>query len=134
MTITTIPQVLTIYHQKLINGGTDGHGNPVQTLAAPVARKVQSISQFGYRGSSHEIVSPDFLARVETTIEIAVSDPSIYSERDQVIVGATGADSQGNPIGGTAFHVEGAPMDDRLGPLPLLNRMLGGSIHVRRIT
>jgi len=132
--MSTIPAPITIYHQAWTLGANDTHGNPVESFAAPVPRQVQVVAQFGRRGSSHEIVSPDFLSRVESTLEIAVADPTIYNERDIVIIGATGVDGNGNPVGGTAFHVEGLGIDDRLGPFPLLNKLLGGSIHVRRIT
>ena len=67
-------------------------------------------------------------------LEIGVADCTIYGEKDEVIIGATGLDDNGNPIGGTAFHVEAYPDDDRLGPFPLLNKLLGGSIRVRRVT
>ena len=133
--MSTIPAPITIYHQAwTTTGQKDGHGNPIEYWAPAVARKVQAINQFGRRGSSHEIVSPDYLDRVESTLEISVPDPTIYNERDLVTVGATGVDGNGNPIGGTAFHVEGEGIDNRLGPFPLLNKLLGGSVHVRRIT
>jgi hypothetical protein len=95
---------------------------------------VQAINQFGRRGSSHEIVDVDYLDRVETTLVIGVADVTLYSEEDVIIIGATGLDGAGNPIGGTAYHVEGDPTDNRLGPFPLLNKMLGGTIRVRRVT
>lgn len=133
--MSTIPEPITVYHQVwTATGENDGHGNPVAYLAPAVARRVQAIAQFGRRGSSHEVVSPDYLDRVETTLEIAVADPTIFNERDEIIIGATGLDDDGIPVGGTAFHVEGDAVDDRLGPFPLLNKLLGGAVHVRRIT
>lgn len=133
--MSTIPAPISIYHQVwTVTGEKDAHGNPVTYWAPAVERKVQAINQFGRRGSSHEIVSADYLARVETTLEISVPDVTIYNERDLVTVGATGLDTDGNPVGGTAFHVEGAGIDNRLGPFPLLNKILGGSVHIRRIT
>lgn len=132
--MSTIPTPITLYHQVRAWGADDAHGNPSSSLAAPVARKVQAISEFGRRGSSHEIVSTDYLLRTETVLEIGVPDPSVYNPDDIVILGATGVDGEGNPIGGTAYHVEGGPSDNRLGPLPLLNRILGGAVRVRRVT
>lgn len=135
LAVSTIPTPITIYHQVWTDtGGTDAHGNPVAGLAAPIPRQVQSINEFGQRGSSHEIVNPDYLARVTSVLEIGVQDISIYNERDEVILGASGVDDDGFPIGGTAYHVEGYPTDNRLGPLPLLNNLLGGSVRVRRVT
>ena len=79
-------------------------------------------------------MSADYLLRVETMLEMGVADPSLYSEKDLVTLGATGVDGNGNPIGGVAFHVEGEPSDNREGPLPLLNKLLGGAVRMRRVT
>ena len=135
----TVPTPITIYHQVFNDSSSDtfngiSHGNPGESWDAPVARQVQAINEFGRRGSSHEIVSADYFERVETMLEIGVPDVSLYNERDIVILGATGVDGGGNPVGGTAFHVEGEPSENRRGPLPLLNKMLGGSVRVRRVT
>ena len=130
----TIPTPYTVYHQVFTAGASDAHGNPVYSYAAPVARQVQAINEFGRRGSSHEIVSPDFDNRAETVLEMAVPDPSLYSVRDLVIVGATGVDGDGNPIGGNAYHVEGLPSDNRFSPFPLLNNLVGGAVRIRRVT
>jgi hypothetical protein len=132
--MSTIPTPITIYHAAWTEGVNDAHGNPTESYAAWVARKVQGVAQFGRRGSSHEIVDVDYLARVETVLEIGVADVTVYSERDLVLIGATGVDGDGNPVGGTAFHVESYPDDNRLGPFPLLNKILGGVIRVRRVT
>ena len=135
----TVPTPITIYHKVFVDSGPDTwngitHGNPAESWNAPVARQVQAINEFGRRGSSHEIVDADYLNRVETMLEIGVPDVSLYNPRDIVIIGATGVDGQGNPVGGVAFHVEGEPSENRRGPLPLLNKMLGGSVRVRRVT
>lgn len=132
--MSTVPTPITIYHEVYVEGANDLHGNPVESWNAPIARQVQSINEFGRRGSSHEIVSPDYLNRVETMLEIGVPDVSVYSPKDLVILGASGVDESGNPIGGVAFHVEGDPSDNKQGPFPLLNRILGGAVRVRRIT
>ena len=130
----SIPALHTVYHQVFTAGATDAHGNPTYSYAAPVARQVQSINEFGRRGSSHEIVSPDYDLRTETVLEMAVADPNVYAPRDLVIVGATGADGDGNPVGGVAYHVEGIPSDNRLSPFPLLNDLVGGAVRIRRVT
>lgn len=133
--MTTVPTPITIYHQVWTQEETlDAHGNPIAYLADPVPRKVQAINEFGRRGSSHEIVDVDYLGRVETLLEIGVTDISLYAEKDLVIIGASGSDEDGNPIGGVAFHVEGVPTNNKTGPFPLLNGLLGGSVRVRRVT
>jgi hypothetical protein len=76
-------------------------------------------------------VSPDYLNRVETLLEIGVPDVTLYKPKDIVLIGPSYA---GSPTDGVAFHVEGDPSDNRLGPFPLLNRILGGAVRVRRVT
>ena len=133
--VSTIPTPITIYHRSWLGtGAPDAHGNPTTSLSAPVARKVQSINEFGRRGSSHEVISADYLNRDNTVLEMGVPDTSVYHQQDQVIIGATGVDSNGNPVGGFEFHVEGTPSDNTLGPLPLLGGMIGGAVRVRRVT
>jgi hypothetical protein len=133
--VSTVPTPITVYHQVWTNSGeTDAHGNPVYGLGASVARQVQAINEFGRRGSSHEIVDVAYLLRVESLLEMGVPDISIYNPNDEVIIGATGLDGDGNPIGGVAFHVEGDPSDNHTGPLPLLNKLLGGAVRLRRVT
>lgn len=130
----TIPTPISIMYQAWTEGDDDAHGNPSGSLAPAVVRKVQAISQFGRRGSSHEIVDVDYLARVETVLEIGVPDPMIYFEKDVITLGATGVDGDGNPVDGTAFHVESYPDDNRTGPFPLFNKLFGGAVRVRRVT
>jgi len=133
--MASIPAPITVYHRPWITtGATDAHGNPAYALGPTVARKVQAINEFGRRGSSREVVSPDFVNRAETVLEIAVPDATLYHQKDQVIIGATGTDNAGEPVDGLEFHVEGVPSDNKLGPLPLLNRMIGGVVRVRRVT
>ena len=135
--MSTIPTPLTIYHQIWTATGDLNHqGDQTFFLAPSIPRKVQAITEFGRRGSSHEIVSADYLARVETMLEIGVPDPTLYNPEDEVIIGASGTqfDDDGNPTDGFAFKVEGDPSDNRMGPLPLLNGILGGAVRVRRIT
>lgn len=132
--MSSIPTPITVYHLVWVDGVNDAHGNPAGSLAPAVPRKVYGISQFGRRGSSHEIVDVDYLARVETVLELGVPDCTLYSEKDNVIIGASGLDDDGNVVGGTAFHVESDPDDNRLGPFPLFNKLFGGAVRVRRVT
>jgi hypothetical protein len=131
--VSTIPAPITVYHKVWTQTDeNDSHGNPIIRLADPVPRRVQSIAQ----ADSHEIISPQaaYLSRTETLLNMAVPNPSLYQPKDQVIIGATGLDNNRNPVGGVAFHVEEIPSDNRLGPLPLLNRMVGGVVQIRRVT
>lgn len=133
--MSTIPTPLTVYHKVwTATGAQDAHGNDVYVFAAPVARKVHSINEFGRRGSSHEVVSPDYLNRTETALEMGVPDGSIYNPKDQIIIGATGVDSNGNPIGGVEYHVEAIPSNNQQGPFTLLNRLVGAAVRMRRVT
>jgi hypothetical protein len=129
--MSTVPTPITIYQKVYVEGADDAHGNPIESWDDPVARKVQSINEFGRRGSSHEIVSPDYLNRVETMLELGVPDVTLYKPKDIVLIGP---DYAGSATEGVAFHVEGDPSENRLGPFPLLNRILGGAVRVRRVT
>lgn len=132
--MASIPSPITVYHRVWTQGATDAHGNPTESWGNAVVRKAQAINEFGRRGSSHEIVDADYLERVETALQMGVADPSPYSPRDLVIIGATEFDANGNPTDGTAFHVDGQPSDNRMGPFPLLNKLLGAAVRLRRVT
>jgi hypothetical protein len=112
---------------------TDGHGlNPIVD-GAPVIRHVYSYHQAGRAGSSSEVISPEFLDRIETTIDMAVPNPADYHPSDGVIIGGT-VDEDGNYEGGTAFWVNGDPSSDFKGPFPKLYKWTGGIVKLRRIT
>jgi hypothetical protein len=110
-------------------------GNPVIATAAPVVRYVQSISQLGRRGSSHEVIGPDTVLRVETEFHLSVADPSVYSTDDQVLLSAE-LDDDGNYVDGTgtAYWVDGTPSDSRQGPWPQYLKVFGGTVRLRRVT
>ena len=134
----TIPAPFTVYHQQYLQSDeTDAHGNPIASFGPWVARPVQSINDFGnaaHRADDREIVDSTLSNRTDVDIELGVPDVTVYHERDIVIVGAEGVDSNGNPVGGTAYHVDGPPSDNRQSPFPLLNNLLGGGLVVRRVT
>lgn len=140
----TIPAPYTAYHQvwttELDDSGNpvkDNHGNNVAYLAPPVPRPVQSINLLGnaeFRTDAREVVSSEFTNRSDVLVEVGVPDVSLYKERDVVILNASGADENGNPIGGTAYHVDGPPADNQQSPFPLLSKLVGGGIVVRRVT
>lgn len=130
--MSTIPATITVYHKAWTEtGATDAHGNPVTGYGTAIPRQVQAISL----AESREIISPDaaYLNRTETLLEMAVPDGSVYAQKDQIILGATGI-ANGDPVGGVEYHVEAVPSDNKLGFLPLLNRMLGAVVQIRRVT
>lgn len=111
-------------------------GNDIIVELPPVVRLVQSISQIGrLRGSSKLVYNAEFMKRVETDIHIAVSDPSLYSPLDQVLLFPE-IDEDGEYIPGTgfAFFVDGIAYDGRQSPWPLFTKALGGMVRLRRVT
>jgi hypothetical protein len=112
---------------------TDAHNNYVTINAAPVIRYVYSFVQFGRRGSTSQIISPEFLDRTETTLHMACPDPDSYKTGDGVLVGGT-VDEDGNYDGGVAFWIDGDPNDERHGPWPTLTAWTGGTVKLRRVT
>jgi len=110
-------------------------GNPTIVNEAPVVRYVQSIAQFGRRGSSREVISPEYLMRIETQLSVSVADPSVYASDDQMILEPE-LDGGGNYIDGTgvAYWIDGTPSDSREGPWPQYLAVFGGVVHLRRVT
>jgi hypothetical protein len=117
------------------NGPLDDHNNPPLVVGTPVMRKVMSITQFGRRGSSREVISPDYLLRTETTIHISVADPTVYDPDDLVYL-YPDFDDTGTWVSdsGIAFWVDGVPSDERTGPWPWLLALFGGIVKLRRVT
>jgi hypothetical protein len=112
---------------------TDAHNNYLIIEGAPVVRYAYSFVQFGRRGSTSQIISPEFLNRTETTLHLAVPNPDAYSSGDGVILGGT-VDDEGNYDGGVAYFVDGDPNDERHGPWPNLTQWTGGTVKLRRVT
>jgi hypothetical protein len=112
---------------------TDSHGNNPIIDGAPVIRYAYSYHQEGRLGSSSEVISPEFLDRIETTLNMAVPDPQNYHASDGVIVGGT-VDDSGNYDGGTQYWVNGDPVSDFQGPFKRLYAWTGGEVKLRRIT
>jgi hypothetical protein len=113
----------------------DEHGNNPIVEKPPVLRPAMSITQFGRRGSSRELISPDYLLRTETEIHMAVADPQTYSSEDLVLLDPE-VDDTGVyvPASGTAYWVDGVPNDERRGPWPGLLALFGGTVKLRRVT
>lgn len=112
---------------------TDVHGNYQIIDGAPVVRYVYSYNQAGRLGSSSEVISPEFLDRIETTLDMAVPDPQDYHASDGVILGGT-VDDTGAYVGGVQYWVNGDPVNDFKGPFARLYKWSGGRVKLRRIT
>lgn len=130
------PEPYTVAHiARSEDGPVDPDtGNPIQLAQTAVIRKVQAISQVGrIRGSSIDVMSPEFIQRVRTDLHLTVSDPMVYGNMDQVLLFPS-LDSEGNYVAGTgiAFWVDGLPMDQSLSPWPTFFKVFGGLIRVRR--
>jgi len=123
----------------------DDHDNWVVVDDPPVVRNYYDVSQFGRRGSSHQVMGPEFQERTETILHMSVPDPTSYSAGDQIILYATlDQDVDGNytyspttPDGepnGVAYWVDGDPAEDRVSPWPRLTMQFGGVVKIRRTT
>lgn len=119
-----------------LDAPVDEHGNAPVREDPPVVRRVYSVSQFGRLGvSSREVISAEYEERSDTTLRVAVPDPSVYSPADQVLLWIkVDADGQYVPETGVAYWVDGVPADDRQSPWPSLTRSMGGVVKVRRVT
>lgn len=133
-----IPTPYTVVHiPRDLNksGSKDSHGNYQIVASAPVVRKVQSIGQFGRRGSSRQVQSTEVSDRVETTLQMAVPNPDVYHSDDRVIIDPQ-LDGSGSYVPGTgiAYLVDGEPFDERTGPWPRYLKLFGGVVKLRRVT
>lgn len=132
------PSPYTVVHisRRLDTAGAkDSHGNYQMTQSAPVVRKAQSIDQMGRRGSSRAVFSTETSSREETTLHMAVSNPEVYHNNDQVLLDPV-LDANGSyvPGTGTAHWVDGEPSDDRRGPWVRYLKQFGGIVKLRRVT
>lgn len=87
------------------------------------------------RGSSKQIMSIEFLKRVELSLHLSVAEPDVCSPTDQVLLYPS-VDDAGNyvPGSGIAFFVDGVALDARTSPWPLFTKMFGGTVQIKRIT
>jgi hypothetical protein len=139
VTGSIVPSPWTVCHiARVIStnpADEDEHGNyPIQDQP-PVLRRAMSITQFGRRGSSREVISTDYLLRTETEVHLVVADPETYHPEDLVLVDPQ-LDATGNyvPNSGIAYWVDGVPNDERVGPWPFLLSVFGGTVKLRRVT
>jgi hypothetical protein len=133
-----IPEPWKVAHiaRAIDTSDDDDTGNPRQVDAPPVIRTVRSIAQEGHdRGSSRQVISAEFVKRIDTHLIMAVSNTEVYSPQDQVRL-FPDVDENNNYIAGTgvAFWVDGLSRDDRTSPWPALTRWTGGSVRLVRVT
>lgn len=108
-------------------------GNEILVAATPVIRYAQEIVQSG-RGSSADVISGDFLNRIDERLIMSVDDSTVYQTEDQVIVNPQIDQGEYVPGTGVAYWVDGLPNDQRGGPWPHLFDGFGGVVNLRRVT
>jgi hypothetical protein len=133
-----IPSPWPVVHiARWIDTGADEdeHGNYPLVEDPPVVRHVYSITQFGRRGSSREVMGPEFAERIETILHMACNNPTLYKASDQIILDPE-LDGDGNWIEdtGVAYWVDGDPSDERVGPWASLLDWAGGLVKLKRVT
>jgi hypothetical protein len=137
MTGCIVPSPWTVCHipRYIDTTQEDEHGNPPIIDGEPVLRQAISVTQFGRRGSSREIISTDYLLRTETEVHLVVADPDTYNPEDLVLIDPE-VDASGQYVKdtGIAYWVDGFPNDERLGPWADLLSMFGGTVKLRRVT
>lgn len=133
-----IPTPYTVAHipRPVDTGGAkDSHGNYQIVPGVAVLRKVQSIDQFGRRGSSRQLFSTENLQSEEVRLAMAVPNPDAYASGDQVLLDPE-VDSNGSYVANTgiAYVVDGDPSDEREGPWQKYLQQFGGIVKLRRVT
>lgn len=108
-------------------------GNPILVASAPVIRYAQEISQVS-KGSSKDELGAESVDRVDTTLQMAVEDCTVYDTDDQVIIDPQITDGAYVAGSGEAYWVDGVPNDQRCGPWPTMFQVFGGVIKLRRVT
>lgn len=119
-----LPASLTVQHKVwLAQSSNDAHGNAVHSYADPVNRKVIAYYPLGWQTGSPDVISPDYVARLEFNLEMIVDDASVYKKLDLVIV-----DDE-------AYEVQSIPYDwDRGMPFAGYGSFVGGTVHIRKVT
>jgi hypothetical protein len=135
--VSIVPSPYVVAHVKRITTSAidPDSGDAVVVDAPAVIRRAQSLAQLGNRGSSHQIFDTEHLKRIDTELRLAVADPSIYQPQDQVILFPS-VDNNGDyePGSGVAFFVDGLVLDSRQSPFPLLTKMFGGVLALKRVS
>jgi hypothetical protein len=133
------PSIYPVVHIARAQDSTEEDpdtGNPKQITFPPVVRYAQAISQFGReRPSSNQVISPEFVQRVETAIRLTIAEPKVYATQDQVLLfPELDENNEWIPGTGIAFWVDGLFEDQRMSPWPQYFQVFGGFIMLRRVT
>ena len=108
-------------------------GNEILVEADPVVRYAQEVSQGG-KNSSTDVMSGEFLNRVNSELIMCVDNPEVYSTDDQVIIDPVIEGGEYVTGTGTAYWVDGDPSDQRRGPWPMAFVGFGGVVMLKRVT
>jgi hypothetical protein len=126
---TLIPTTYTIGHRVWSTGAKNINGNIKGTHAAAVPRPCQGF----YQSGTQQPISAEYATRQAQEIIVMVPDGSIYSKRDEILIGGAAVDDH-TYTGGRAFffegHVEGFLQGS---PFPEINGAFGDLLHLKRV-
>lgn len=106
-----------------VEGDPDEHGNLPGDLAEdPTPRKVIAFYSDA-QTQTREPVTAEYVARYLSRLVMLVEDPTVFGPQDEVEIGSTRYEIDGDPVEG----------DWRHGPFPMVNRLFGGEVHLRRV-
>jgi hypothetical protein len=132
--VSLIPEPYVVCHKaRRFSGNYDSHGNAKLETLSPVIRRAQSLHQGAAYPRSAQVVSDEYQQRINTTIFMAVNEPTLYEPGDEVLLFGT-VDANGDYVGGTAYRVDGVPTDDRNGPWKQFYAAFGGVVTLARVT
>jgi hypothetical protein len=125
-TPTFLPSCTPITHIPWVQSDTlDAHNNPTGSYGDPVSTTCICWWPEHWRTGRPDPVSADTMDRIATDIHMLVTDPTLYSKRDMVIVD------------GLTYQVQGLETDWKNGlPFPNMSysMLTGGEVHCRRVT
>jgi hypothetical protein len=118
------PASVEIQHQVWTQTGTDGHNNPIGTLASPVTRYIIGIQQL--QDGRVDPISLDYVERTIIDLILEVPDPTLYKKLDNVLVY--------NGTEWLTYEVQNRPVSWSNGlPWQRYASIFGGTVHVRRV-
>jgi hypothetical protein len=114
---------IPVQHSAIVLGpDDDGHGNAVVSYADPVERLAITVYPL-HKLPHHDIVGPEYVARVMIDFIMEVPDATVYKKGDLVI------------WDGLEFAVQGFPFNwAGNDPFGFDSTFFGGSIHILRVT
>lgn len=119
---------IAVQHRVWVpDASKDDHGNPTGAHAEPVQRYIQDFYPLEWETSKPDVISADYESRLESNKVMMVppGEASTYKKLDLV------------DIGNCTYEVQNKPFDWGSG-LPSFMQpyaeMLGGTVHVRRVT